>query len=157
MAENEQEKIAELSTAEETTAESAVASPVESKLKRKPTSNRDVPIATIVHLLGISTTNDLAALEQKLDVLQSKITSVALKVDRMSAQLTQLSNDLYLDRIDFQLADIRQMMKKVFPHVLSTTENMAKEAVERKGEQQEPADATKASAAANATTVLPKE
>lgn len=108
-------------------------------------ASRDVPIATIVHLLGIPTQTDINVLDTKLDMLTSKVNALALKVDRLLSQLAGISNEFYVDRIDFQLADIRNMMKKVFPQALTTTEATVKDAVSRKAEKAQGKSPEKAS------------
>jgi hypothetical protein len=97
----------------------------------------EVPASTIVHLLGVATQNDLSVMESKLDMLISRVATLSMKVDRLVNQLTTISNEFYVDRIDFQLSDIRQMMKKVFPSALSSPELLAKEAIAKKNAARE--------------------
>ena len=100
------------------------------KVPRTP--SREVPVSTIVHLMGLASQADFSMLDNKLDMLNSKITAMQLKIDRLASQLSSQTQETYIERLDFQIADIRSMMRKVVPTLLSTTENMAKEAVERR-------------------------
>lgn len=120
----------------------------------KRSASRDIPVATIVRLLGIPTQADFSVLDTKLDMLTSKLNALAIKVDRLLSQLGAISNEFYVDRIDFQLGDIRNMMKKVFPQAITTNDVAARDTtprrVERAPEKSHSEDS--AAGAANAET-----
>lgn len=73
---------------------------------------RDINIATLVHLLGISTSVEVGVIEEKVDMMSSKLTALAAKVDRLALQLEGARHDSFLERIDVQLSDIRAFLKK---------------------------------------------
>lgn len=109
----------------------------EDEKPRTSATSREVPVSTIVHLLGVPTQQDIRVLESKIDMLSSKLTAVALKLDRVAGQVATMANEFYLDRIDFQISDIRALMRKVFPQFVGASESniSLKDAVE--GRQKE--------------------
>lgn len=88
-----------------------------SGLQTESAKGRDLTVSTLVHLMGLPSHHQIAVLEAKLDAITSKITALSSRVDRFSKHVSSLTNEQYLDRIDFQLADIRTLIKKVFPRI----------------------------------------
>ena len=76
-------------------------------------ASRDIPISTLVHLLNLPTASQMSLLEGKVDVLTGKISAVLSRLERVSSELEVVKNDATVDRIDFQLAEIRSLLKKV--------------------------------------------
>ena len=79
--------------------------------------SRELTVSTLFHLMGLPSQQQLGVIEAKLDSLSNKLTALSSRIDRMSKYMSTSSNEQYLDRIDFQLADLRTMIKKVFPRV----------------------------------------
>jgi hypothetical protein len=77
----------------------------------------EVPVSALVHLMGLATAAEVKTLETKLDLLLSRFTAVSLKVERIATQLSTLSTELSLERMELQLTDIRAIMKKLFPQL----------------------------------------
>lgn len=96
---------------------------------------RDVPVSALVHLLGLPTSAEIQVIESKLDILSSRISAIASKVDRLSQQVGTLANEFYIDRIDFQISEIRTLMKRVFPQMVSDTDFSAGSLRELKKDQ----------------------
>lgn len=109
---------------------------------------RDVPISALVHLLGLPTSSELSVIESKIDMIGAKLSSVGAKVDRLSQQIGTLANEFYIDRIDFQISEIRTLMKKVFPHVVREGDFVAGSLKEKR-----PAEKSEKSADAKDTSV----
>lgn len=84
---------------------------------------RDMGVSTLMHLMGVASSRELHILENKIDALTSKITSLGLKIERVSKVVSQTHDESYLDRIDFQLADIRNLFKKLFPKAYAMGES----------------------------------
>lgn len=78
---------------------------------------RDVPISTLIHLLGLPTQQQVALVEAKIDSLASKITALATRLDRINKTVSVLPGEQYLDRIDYQIADLRTLIKKLAPRL----------------------------------------
>lgn len=83
---------------------------------------RDVSASTIVHLMGLATSQQLNVIESRIDVIASKMASLFAKMERMEERVAEVYGDTYLDRIDFQLSEMRQLMKKVFPKAMASGE-----------------------------------
>ncbi len=83
-------------------------------------AGRDVPVSSVVHLMGIATSSQVGLLENKLDTLSTKLTSVTMKLEKVSSQLDSIQSGSSFDRIDFQLNDIKTILKKVLPYAMST-------------------------------------
>lgn len=90
--------------------------------KRQSAHQNEMPVSTLLHLMGLPTNSEIQMLESKLDLLTSKLTRIALQVERMGTQFTALADNLYMDRIDFQLADLRNVIKKLFPKAMASGE-----------------------------------
>ncbi|HQH26305.1 MAG TPA: hypothetical protein PLP17_02825 [Oligoflexia bacterium] len=86
----------------------------EAKSHAAAAPSREMTVSTFVHLLGLPTTSQLDVLESKIDSLTAKLNTVFARVERISAQLDGAKNDTMLDRLEFQLTDIRNLLKKGF-------------------------------------------
>lgn len=91
----------------------------------RKSASREVPASTIVHLMGLATSKELGVLEAKIDVLTSRIAAVTSKLDRLGGQLNSVFDDLSLERVESQLAEIRLALKKTFPKALGGDESGA--------------------------------
>lgn len=80
-----------------------------------PSSGRDISLTTLVHLLGLPTATQVDLLETKLDLLSTKVSQILVKLDRLVTDLSTMKNDATVDRIDFQLSDIRALLKRLVP------------------------------------------
>ena len=87
--------------------------------RRGVSGGRDVTISTLVHLLGVSTANQVSVLEAKVDELTAQMSLVLSKLERMNANLQQSKSEATLDRVDYQLSDLRALLKKVFPKLIA--------------------------------------
>lgn len=79
--------------------------------------SREMSLSSFIHLMGLPTANQITVLEAKIDSLTAKVNSLASKFERINQQFQASSNERYLDRIDYQLADLRAIIKKIFPRV----------------------------------------
>ncbi len=84
-----------------------------------PSHSRDVPVSSIVHLMGLATAKQLGVVEKQLDILTNRLTLLTTKIDRITTQLEVAQDGATLDRIDFQLADMKSILKKVLPHAMT--------------------------------------
>ena len=84
--------------------------------------SRDVPVSTVVHLMGLPTASQLSLLEGKIDVLTSKIGTITAKIERLSSEVSLLKSDATIDRIDFQLNDLRGLLRRLVPKATAAGE-----------------------------------
>lgn len=87
--------------------------------RRGASGGRDVTVNTLVHLLGVSTANQVSVLEAKVDELTAQMNLVLSKLERLNANLQQSKSEATLDRVDYQLSDLRALLKKVFPKLIA--------------------------------------
>lgn len=73
---------------------------------------REVSASAVVHLLGLSTAAQLRVVEDKLDLLSTKVAGLVSKVERIANQVGQAQKENLLDRIDVQLSDIKALLRK---------------------------------------------
>lgn len=76
---------------------------------------RDVPLSTFVHLLGLSTATQMSLVETKVDAMSSKLATALIKLERLASDVSEIKGDAAVDRIDFQLNDIRNLLKRLAP------------------------------------------
>lgn len=79
-------------------------------------SPRDVPISTIIRMMGLPTKGELLILEQKIDALTTKVNSIANKLERV---LPNFEHGSEFDRIDVQLSDIRTTLREILPKAVA--------------------------------------
>lgn len=96
-------------------AEQQAASPVVSERKGGMGLGREMTISTLVHLLGVSTAAEVDVLENKVDTLTNELRTVNSRLEKIASQIQSLSGETMLERIDLQLSDIRNLMKKALP------------------------------------------
>ncbi len=87
--------------------------------ERRATGGREVTVNTLVHLLGVSTATQVSVLEAKVDDLSAQMSLVLSKLERLSNNLQQSKSEATLDRVDYQLSDLRALLKKVFPKLIA--------------------------------------
>ena len=98
-------------------------------------TGREISLATLVHLMGLPTANQISLLETKIDLLTNRVGQVLAKLERMSHELENMKSDATIDRIDFQLTDIRALLKRTIPVSAAAGE------VETKSDSPKPASA----------------
>lgn len=96
-------------------AHAAVSAAAERRAAGAVPGGREVPVSTVVHLLGLPTATQLSMLEGKIDILTTRVTSITSKLDRIASELALIKNDATTDRIDFQLNDIRGLLRRLVP------------------------------------------
>lgn len=79
------------------------------------TGARDVPISTVVHLLGLSTASQIAVLEDKVDALSTRVNNIAQKLERMAHDLHHAAHSNTIERLDVQVNDLRALLKRLAP------------------------------------------
>ena len=87
-----------------------------------PPRPRDVPVATVVRLMGLPSAADLAVMDSKLDILSAKVATLAARVERISSQMMEVFHDF--DRFDVQLADLREFMKQSLASVIGKMDSI---------------------------------
>lgn len=77
--------------------------------------NRELTISSLVHLMGLPTATQMNVLDTKLDLLTSKLGIIQSKLERIQSHLDLVSANSPIERIEFQLNEVRTIMKKFFP------------------------------------------
>ena len=83
-----------------------------SKKAGQPASSRELSVATLVHLLGLPTMTQMAAMESSVDLMARKMQSISAQLEKISTELQVLSADNSSERVDFQLNEIRALLKR---------------------------------------------
>ena len=86
--------------------------------KRASGGSRELAVSTLIHLMGLPTSNELAVLETKVDSVARKVNTLSLKIDRLAKESDERDFGSVLDRIDLQIADLRTLIKKVLPKAI---------------------------------------
>ena len=95
-------------------------------LEKRAGGSREMSLSTLVHLLGLSTASQVNLIDSKFDVVNSKLTTMLAKIDRISADLAALKSDSAMDRIDFALTEMRALLKRIAPSATGSAESEAK-------------------------------
>ena len=80
---------------------------------RRRSGGRDLQVSALVHLMGLPTKDDYKVLEKKVDLLSNKLSSLAVKVDRLLTEISQTEIIGAIERVDMQVADLQAVVKKV--------------------------------------------
>lgn len=75
-------------------------------------SRGEVSAATIGRMLGLATVGELNMLESKVDLMTTKMTAVGVRLDRVVSMLSAAPTGKDLERIDVQIAAMRQMLRE---------------------------------------------
>lgn len=92
----------------------------------------DVSAATIGRMLGLATSGELVMLESKMDLVATKISAVTAKVERMVSMLSAAPTGKDLERIDVQIAAMRQMLREGLEALKIETSETKADAEEKK-------------------------
>lgn len=86
-------------------------------------TNRELTISSLVHLMGLPTGTQVGVIDTKLDLIAAKLTTLQSKLDRLQSQLDLVTTNSPMERIEFQLTEVRSIMKKFFPNAFNSTSN----------------------------------
>ena len=78
-------------------------------------SSRELTVNSLIHLMGLPTTVQLNVVDTKLDLLTSKLSTIQSKLERIQSQLDLVTTNSPMERIEFQMTEVRTIMKKFFP------------------------------------------
>ena len=93
----------------ETSAEAAVTKILQ--VQAEP-GRGEVSASTIGRMLGLATSGELALFEGKIDLLNTKLSAVTVKLERVVGILNAAPTGKDLERIDVQIAAMRQMLRE---------------------------------------------
>ena len=88
--------------------------------KVAPAVSRELSVAALMHLAGLPTAAQVRVVEAKLDALTSKISAIGTRLERLAALVESSQVETLFERIDYQLAEVRTMLKKTSSHVGSS-------------------------------------
>lgn len=72
----------------------------------------EVSASTIGRMLGLATVGELNMLESKVDLLTTKLNAFSVRLDRIVSMLSAAPTGKDLERIDVQIAAMRQMLRE---------------------------------------------
>lgn len=84
-------------------------------------ASHEMTVPTMIHLLGLPSAAEIRILENKVDALTNEMKMIALKFDRLVSQLDRKNDDSALERIDYQISDVKSLIKKAFPNVIAAS------------------------------------
>lgn len=87
---------------------------VTDSVRNAPRVAAEIPVSTIVRMMGLPTKVELAVLEQKIDALSGKVNILSSKLERIVASFEHGSE---FDRIDLQLTDLRTSLREVLSKI----------------------------------------
>ncbi len=80
-------------------------------LKESSEQRTEVSAVTIGRMLGLVTMSEFRLVENKMDLLSSRLNTAILKLDKVSATLSQIPTGSDLERIDVQIGALRTLIK----------------------------------------------
>lgn len=112
--------------------------PNASKSPSDHTQGKEFTVSALVHLLGLPTNAQMRVLESKLDAVTAKLSTMSSKVERLSQQSDAAKNESLLERIDFQLSEIRAVLKKSSSLMASTVTSSSRLSASAEGKDADP-------------------
>ena len=108
------------------------AAPVQTEDALKPGLKRASPGAadgqrgeitanTLARMMGLATVVDLKLLENKIDLLTTKISNMTVRMEKVSATMSRVPSGADLERIDVQIGALRTMLREVLGPVVDGT------------------------------------
>lgn len=94
-------------------------SDMRSRIPLGSAQHRDLTVTALLHLMGLPTGSQLTVLDSKLDLVMTKLSTLQAKIDRMNSQFELLTTTSGTERLEFQISEIRSIMKKFFPQAFS--------------------------------------
>ncbi|MCB0345812.1 MAG: hypothetical protein KDD66_11895 [Bdellovibrionales bacterium] len=80
----------------------------------------DVPVSTVVRLMGVASSREMALLERKLDLTNQKVANIGHRLDRISEQMLELFHDI--DRTNVQFGDLKDFLRNILGAVLKNVD-----------------------------------
>ena len=74
---------------------------------------REVSAVTVGRMLGLATSTELNLLEDKLDLLLTKINTLTARFEKLSAQTANFPSTADIDRIEVAVGGLRNALKEV--------------------------------------------
>lgn len=71
----------------------------------------EVSAATIGRLMGLATASELKLLEGKIDLMSSKINTMMVRVDRLTALFSSMPTGADLERVDVQIGALKALIR----------------------------------------------
>lgn len=72
----------------------------------------DVSAITIARMMGLATLGEVKMVEGKIDLLSTKLSSVLVKLEKVSTVLSGVPTGADLERIDVQVGALRQLIRE---------------------------------------------
>lgn len=77
------------------------------------TRTRELPVSTLLHLVGVPTVAQFQLLESKMDALTAKLTAISSKLDRVSEVVLGISEGAAVGRVELQLLEVKNIVKQL--------------------------------------------
>jgi hypothetical protein len=84
------------------------------------TQHSEITASTLLRLMGMPTSRQILVIDGKLDIILGKLMTLQAKIDRVNSQFEVLNASSSTDRLEFQVSEIRNIMKKFFPQAFSS-------------------------------------
>jgi hypothetical protein len=84
-----------------------------SDLLARTEATKEVSAATIGRMLGLATSTDLKLLEGKLELIQSKVTNLTVRLEKALSILQSAPTGSDLERIDVQIGGLKSLILEV--------------------------------------------
>lgn len=82
----------------------------------------EVSASTIGRMMGLVTSAEFKLLENKLDLLSTRMNSMLVKMEKVLVMTADMPNGADLERIDVQIADLRTILTDIKTEIVNTKE-----------------------------------
>ncbi|RMG42906.1 MAG: hypothetical protein D6719_05125 [Candidatus Dadabacteria bacterium] len=86
----------------------------------------EVSAATIGRMMGLATASDLMLLDNKIDLLMTRVGNLTTRMERVVSTLNDAPTGSDLERIDVQIAALRTLIKDVLADKVAEKEEKGK-------------------------------
>lgn len=83
----------------------------------------EVSASTIGRMMGLVTSAEFKLLENKLDLLSTRMNSMLVKMEKVLVMAADMPNGSDLERIDVQLADARTVLNEIKAEIINQKED----------------------------------
>jgi hypothetical protein len=87
-----------------------------SKISAIPESNHEVSAQTVGRMLGLATVTEVRLIEDKLDLITTKLNAIQLKIDKVAAASNTVCTGSDLDRIEIQISALKNVLRDLLPN-----------------------------------------
>ncbi len=82
-----------------------------SRVKADLGKTHEVSAATVGRMLGLASSNEVLLLEGKIDLISTKLSTMALRIEKMANTMAAAPTGSDMERLDAQIASLRTLIK----------------------------------------------